>query len=183
MKGFLKHAEREISEAQAKIKEAKDAGKAGSSAKSGSSSGSSKQPSDTVAGGSFGTRFDALRFVDGMVADSDSDWDSDSDDEYFGVDFSADSPTGTPASTAPVGYVSAFAGKARALAGAVSRAASAVCTGVHLLQTIQALHFPAVTFKHSSAPALTRSAARQLQAAPEEDDADGAVDSEDGESI
>lgn len=156
--------------------------------------------------------------------DSDSDWDSDSDDEYFGVDFSADSPTGTPASTAPVGYVSAFAGKARALAGAVSRAASAVCTGVpkpgkfavhpdtptdreytqrdknkikgkikdqctktfavmHLLQTIQALHFPAVTFKHSSAPALTRSAARQLQAAPEEDDADGAVDSEDGESI
>lgn len=224
MKGFLKHAEREISEAQAKIKEAKDAGKAGSSAKSGSSSGSSKQPSDTVAGGSFGTRFDALRFVDGMVADNDSDWDSDSDDEYFGVNFSADSPTGTPASTAPVGYVSAFAGKARALAGAVSRAASAVCTGVpkpgkfavhpdtptdreytqrdknkikgkikdqctktfavmHLLQTIQALHFPAVTFKHSSAPALTRSAARQLQAAPEEDDADGAVDSEDGESI
>jgi hypothetical protein len=225
MQKFLKHVEREIQEAQDKLKAAKSSSSSGSSGTpAGAAAASTPQPS-TVTGGNFGTRFDVLRFlddVDGVIADCDSAWDSEDDDYFISDDPPGDFSVDTPAPA--VGYISAFAGKARALVGAVSRAASAFYTAapkpakyavhpdtpvdrvytkrdrkkisgklkdqgktaheiLHLLGTIQLLHFPACSPKHCSAPALTRSAARQLKLAPTEAADDEDADGESGESI
>jgi predicted DCC family thiol-disulfide oxidoreductase YuxK len=194
------------------------------------SSSSQGNPSTTVNGGKFGTRFDVLNFVDAdgqpqdpALEDDDSEWDSDSDG-CCGVDFPDEDGEVRPMPAAAVSYFSALAGKAKSFAGAVSRAAAAPWAGppkpakyavhpdtpverqydkhdrqkikgklkdenkkayavMHLLQTIQAVHFPASASSYKQCSAVvTRAAARQAQ--PAGGDADGeAPASESGESI